>query len=78
MNIDRIGHFHAAGHPGRHELNCGEIHYPDILQAIEKTSYSGWFGIEYFPQQDPEKWLPTLHTWASGMNGQDLGSSLIE
>ncbi len=67
QNIDRIGHFHAAGHPGRHELNRGEIHYPDILQAIAKTPYSGWFGIEYFPQQDPEKWLPILHTWASGM-----------
>lgn len=24
-NIDKIGHFHAAGHPGRTELNQGEI-----------------------------------------------------
>jgi hydroxypyruvate isomerase len=64
QNIDRIGHFHSAGHPGRHELNCGEIHYPDIIKAIAQSSYTGWFGIEYFPQQDPEEWLPTLHSWA--------------
>jgi hydroxypyruvate isomerase len=64
QNIDRIGHFHSAGHPGRHELNCGEIHYPDILKAIAQTPYSGWFGIEYFATQDPVKWLPTLHRWA--------------
>ncbi|MCF7974001.1 MAG: TIM barrel protein [Phycisphaerae bacterium] len=63
-NMDRIGHFHAAGHPGRHELNCGEIHYPAIIQAIAKTQYPGWFGVEYFPKQDPVDWLPTLHSWA--------------
>ena len=62
-NIDHIGHFHSAGHPGRHELNCGEINYPDIIQAIAQTQYTGWFGVEYFPQKDPVKWLPTLHTW---------------
>lgn len=64
QNIDRIGHFHSAGHPGRHELDRGEIHYPDILKAITQTPYAGWFGIEYFATQDPAKWLPTLHAWA--------------
>jgi len=63
-HMDRIGHFHSAGHPGRHELDCGEIHYPDIIKAIDRTTYSGWFGVEYFPLQDPANWLPTLHTWA--------------
>jgi len=63
QNIDRIGHFHSAGHPGRHELDCGEIHYPDILKAIAQTPYAGWFGIEYFASQDPAQWLPTLHRW---------------
>ncbi|MCP4450106.1 MAG: TIM barrel protein [Planctomycetes bacterium] len=64
-HMARIGHFHSAGHPGRHELDCGEIHYPDIIKAIEQTPYSGWFGIEYFPTQDPKNWLPTLHTWTA-------------
>lgn len=62
-NIDRIGHFHSAGHPGRHELDHGEIHYPDIIKAIAKTGYNGWFGVEYFATQDPAQWLPTLHRW---------------
>lgn len=69
QNIDQIGHFHAAGHPGRHELHCGEINYPDIISAIAQTSYDGWFGIEYFPQQDPEVWLPILHTWGDAVKG---------
>ncbi len=63
QNMDRIGHFHSAGHPGRHELDCGEINYPDIIRAIAPTPYQGWFGVEYFPKQDPASWLPTLHTW---------------
>jgi hydroxypyruvate isomerase len=63
-NIDRIGHFHSAGHPGRHELDRGEIHYPAILQAIARTGYDGWFGVEYFPTVDPAQWLPVLHRWS--------------
>ena len=62
-HINHIGHFHSAGHPGRHELDCGEIHYPDIIKAIAKTDYDGWFGVEYFPTVDPAQWLPTLHRW---------------
>lgn len=68
-NIERIGHFHAAGHPGRHELDCGEIHYPEILKAIESSPYTGWFGVEYFPLVDPESWLPTLHSWQQALDG---------
>lgn len=63
-NIDLIGHFHSAGHPGRHELDRGEIHYPDIIKAIAETDYDGWFGVEYFPTVDPAEWLPVLHRWA--------------
>jgi len=48
-HIDIIGHFHAAGVPGRHELFTGEIHYPAILQRIAALGYQGCFGLEYFP-----------------------------
>ncbi len=48
-NIDYIGHFHSAGVPGRHELYNGETNYPFILDAIDKTSYDGCFGLEYMP-----------------------------
>jgi hydroxypyruvate isomerase len=51
-NIDLIGHFHAAGVPGRHELFFGELDYRHILEAIEAAGYSGAFGLEYWPVGD--------------------------
>ncbi len=56
-NIGRIGHFHAAGNPGRHELDNGEIHYPAVFRAIEETGYDGFVGLEYFPLRDPVEGL---------------------
>ncbi len=52
-NIDKIGHFHAAGSPGRHELDNGEIHYPAVFAAIEALGYKGDVGLEYFPKKPP-------------------------
>lgn len=51
-NIERIGHFHAAGNPGRHELQRGEINYPQVFAAIRDTSYDGYVGLEYWPKDD--------------------------
>lgn len=51
-NIELIGHFHAAGNPGRHELDIGEISYPAVLGAIAGTGYTGCVGLEYRPQAD--------------------------
>lgn len=48
-NIDAIGHFHAAGNPGRHELDNGELNYVNICKAIDETQYAGYMGLEYFP-----------------------------
>ena len=56
-NIDYIGHFHAAGAPGRGTILSGEINYFDVIKAIEETGYSGFFGIEYLPKDDPVKSL---------------------
>ena len=49
----RIGHFHAAGNPGRHELSPGEINYPAVIKAICETGYDKFFGLEYFPEKEP-------------------------
>ncbi len=54
-NIDKIGHFHAAGNPGRHELYFGEINYSEVFKAIDETGYTGSIGLEYFPIEEPEK-----------------------
>jgi hydroxypyruvate isomerase len=61
-NIDKIGHIHAAGVPGRGELDSGELNYPAIFAAIEKAGYKGFFGLEYFPKGDPAAGLAKLVT----------------
>lgn len=48
-NIGKIGHFHAAGVPNRHELHLCEINYDFIFKEIQKTGYPYWIGLEYFP-----------------------------
>jgi hydroxypyruvate isomerase len=50
-HINLIGHFHAAGVPGRHELFLGELDYGRIFEAIDKLGYTGALGLEYFPEK---------------------------
>lgn len=52
-----IGHFHAAGVPGRNELVGGELDYGAIFRAIDATGYEGYVGLEYRPLLDPEESL---------------------
>ena len=68
-NIDKIGHFHCAGNPGRNELYRGEINYKQIFRAIRKSGYKGFIGLEYFPLEDPSMnlWrLPDLEPTGKG------------
>lgn len=62
-NIDLIGHFHAAGNPGRHELDVGELHYPNIFREIQKNGYTGFVGLEYLPVNPPIEGLKQLLEW---------------
>lgn len=52
-----IGHFHAAGNPGRHELYRSEIDYKNVFSAIKEAGYDGYIGLEYFPEDNPVKGL---------------------
>ena len=52
-NLEHIAHLHAAGHPGRNELQFGENDYRVIMNAIEKAGYTGAIGLEYNPLLDP-------------------------
>lgn len=54
-NIDKIGHFHAAGNPGRQELYFGEINYNEVFKVIDAAGYKGYIGFEYFPVEEPRK-----------------------
>jgi hydroxypyruvate isomerase len=46
-NIAKIGHFHCAGVPGRHEIDAGELDYRRVFQAIGALDYPGFMGLEY-------------------------------
>ncbi|KRE70928.1 hydroxypyruvate isomerase family protein [Paenibacillus sp. Soil750] len=59
-NIGLIGHFHAAGNPGRHELDNGELNYEQIFKAIDETGFEGHMGLEYFPLEAPQVGLRKL------------------
>ena len=56
-NLDCIAHLHAAGHPGRHELQYGENDYRVIFQAVDKAGYTGACGLEYTPLLPAEESL---------------------
>lgn len=61
-NIEKIGHFHMAGYPGRHETTQdSEIDYDKILRAIWKSGYEGTVGIEYFPVHAAKEGLLKLY-----------------
>ena len=45
--------FHVADNPGRNDPGTGEIDYPNVYQAIRKTGYDGYIGMEYHPLADP-------------------------
>ena len=44
-----IGHIQIAGVPDRGEPNKGELHYPEIVRALEAMGYTGYIGAEYKP-----------------------------
>ena len=60
-NLDCIAHLHAAGHPGRCELQYGENDYRVIFSAIDKAGYTGACGLEYNPRLPAEESLLESH-----------------
>ncbi len=64
--LDRIGHFHCAGNPGRHELDTGELSYEGIFRALEQAGYKGYIGLEYVPTRDVCGELTRLQTRFGG------------
>ena len=59
-NIDYIGHFHAAGNPGRTDFDdTQEMNYAGICQAISATDYDGYLGHEFVPKANALEALRT-------------------
>jgi len=65
-NIDRIGHFHVADNPGRHEPGTGELNYTNIFKAIAATPYDGYVATEFSPlKKTPEGKIKALNAVAA-------------
>ena len=41
--------FHVADNPGRNDPGTGEMNYPNIYKAIQKTGFTGYLTMEYLP-----------------------------
>jgi len=54
-HIRRIGHFHVADVPGRHEPGTGTMDYAEIFGRIASLGYDGYIGLEFFPTGDHAK-----------------------
>ena len=61
------GHVQAAGSPGRHEPDLGEIHYPYLFDLLDEIGYSGWVGCEYRPAGTTVEGLGWFHRRAAGI-----------
>jgi hydroxypyruvate isomerase len=57
QHLPLIGHFHAAGVPGRHELVGGELDYGNIFSVIGESDYDGFVGLEFSPTKADEEAL---------------------
>jgi len=62
-NASKIGHFHMADVPGRHEPGTGEINYENVFKAIAETSYSGYIGLELWPTKPALEALASTMAW---------------
>ena len=55
--LPRIGHFHSADVPGRHEPGSGEINYANVFKAIDDLGYEGYVGLEFRPSDNSQNAL---------------------
>ena len=65
-NLDMIGHFHSAGHPGRNELWLGETNYQFLVREIERLGYQGIFALEYTPTLESSESLRKTLAYLQG------------
>jgi len=56
-NLDAIGHIQIAAVPDRSEPDNGELHYPNLLNAIDAMGWTGYIGAEYKPRDGTDAGL---------------------
>jgi len=61
-NFSRIGHFHTAGVPGRHDIDeRQEVNYGAVARALADHGYTGYVAHEFIPRADPVDALRHAH-----------------
>lgn len=55
--LPHIGHIQIAAVPDRSEPDNGELHYPNLLSALDALGWSGYVGAEYKPRGSTEDGL---------------------
>jgi len=51
-NVKKIGHYHVADVPGRHEPGTGEINWFNVFREIARAGYADFLGLEMWPTGD--------------------------
>jgi hydroxypyruvate isomerase len=57
VHLPAIGHVQIASVPDRHEPDEGEINFPEIFRAIDKSGYASFVACEYRPRGRTEDGL---------------------
>ena len=58
----RIGYYHVADFPGRHEPGTGSADWKSLLRKIAESGYNGAIGFEYSPEHDSGESLDTIRS----------------
>jgi 2-dehydrotetronate isomerase len=65
-HLSAIGHMQVAAVPSRAEPDEGEVNYPSLFQAIDRSGYSGWVACEYRPRRRTEDGLAWARAYGIG------------
>jgi len=65
-HLPSIGHIQIAAVPDRDEPDAGEVHYPNLLKALDKLGWDGFVGAEYKPRSDTASGL----SWMAEYRGR--------
>ncbi|MBB4264683.1 hydroxypyruvate isomerase family protein [Roseospira visakhapatnamensis] len=60
-----LGHVQIAAVPDRGEPDRGEVHYPNLLAALDAMGWDGYVGAEYHPRATTEAGLGWLAAYRS-------------
>lgn len=62
----RVAHVQFSDAPGRVEPGAGRLDIAELLDALERDGYGGWFGAEYMPRKPTAETLAWMERIARG------------